>query len=124
MRRPWGDVLALATNSRGGGLSALWWPRAWRGQLDVSEPATPHRSNVERCTLWRTGALAIVLGAVLWWALGGSIDIAGVDVDEPAHYLDRGGCGDSLYLFSFIAGLLLSAVAAVKLIGTTVWRGR
>jgi hypothetical protein len=67
---------------------------------------------------------ALVLGLVLLWALGWSIDFAVNDSDGPAHAMTRDPCArPDVARFLLVWGIGLAGVAGVSLIARAMHRG-
>ena len=92
-----------------------------RARLGMGEPLSPP-SSTERWVSWLVFFSAIVLGWVLLWALGWSIDLAVSDEEYPAHAPWRGcdALGNQQLLSLVSIGLLV--LAGVKLIGRAIRR--
>lgn len=88
----------------------------------MSEPLCPP-SSLERWVSWTAFVSALVLGLVLLWALGWSIDLAVDDGDLPAHALWRECPEVDNQVALVLIGLGLLAVTGVQLIGRARWRG-
>ena len=90
----------------------------------MGEPGTPPPSSVERWVSWAAFFSAIVLGWVLLWALGWSRGFGPIGSDGPAHAMTRyDPCETPGQAVLLLAGMVLTAVAAVKLITSAMKRG-
>ena len=89
----------------------------------MSDSPGPPQSSAERWVSWTAFVAAIVLGWVMLWALGWSIDFAVEDGDLPAHALWRECPGLDNQAAWVLIGLGLLAVAGVQLIGRAIRRG-